>query len=282
MAIDVSVVIPCCNDGKYLAEAVASVELERHADVEIIIADDGSGDVQTLQILEKLSAQGIRIIHGDHAGPSGARNAAIFEARGRYILPLDADDRIESAYIPSAKALLDEDETLGVVYCHADLFGEESGAWALPDYSLEKMLIDNVVFITAMFRREDWERVGGFKADMRWGMEDYDFFLSLLELGRGIRQIPDVYFHYRIRKGSRTVCYKRDFEHVKQAYQRIYERHEALYRRYMDTYVQALREEVIRHRYNHQRLAEKARLLRRLLNNPLFKRIARRLTKIEM
>ena len=273
MAIDVSVVIPCYNDGKYIEQAVSSVEPERKPDVEIIVVDDGSDDPATLQILEKLRLQGVQVMRSSHEGPSGARNMGIAKARGRYILPLDADDRIESAYIDAAKKLLDADDTLGIVYCHADLFGAEKGPWRLPDYSLDQMLIDNIVFVTAMFRREDWVRVGGFRTDMEWGMEDYDFFLSILELDRSICQLPDIYFHYRIRKKSRTERYKRDFHQVEQTYERIYEHHRALYQKHMELYVKTLRAEVIRHRYNHQRLIEKSGVLRMLFGRPAVKRL---------
>ena len=60
------------------------------------------------------------------------------------------------------------------------------------------MLLDNIVFVTSMFYRSDWETVGGFKTNMDAGMEDYDFWLSILELGREIYQIPEVLFHEQL------------------------------------------------------------------------------------
>ena len=62
--------------------------------------------------------------------------------------------------------------------------------WELPPYSLSNMLVGNIIFISALFRKSDWEKVGGFCTDFKIGLEDYDFWLSILELGREVYQIP--------------------------------------------------------------------------------------------
>ena len=54
----------------------------------------------------------------------------------------------------------------------ASLLG--AGGTSLPNYSFETMLLDNIVFVTALFYKEDWEKVGGFSTTMAAGMEDYD------------------------------------------------------------------------------------------------------------
>ena len=92
--IQVSVVMPCRNDGSTLFEATASIGLEAQPQVELIVVDDGSDDGETLRALEALESRGICVLHTAGEGPSAARNAGIRAAQGRYILPLDADDRI--------------------------------------------------------------------------------------------------------------------------------------------------------------------------------------------
>ena len=273
----VSVIIPCFNDGKYILDAINSVDLNRNTAIEIVIVDDGSDDENTTRILNELSEPRIRIFHSRHVGPSGARNIGIENARGLYILPLDADDRIEPEYIDEARKVLEHDREIGVVYCHADLFGKESGPWRLPDYSIENMLFDNVVFVTAMFRKEDWSAVGGFKTDMRCGLEDYDFFLGILELGKRIYQLPQTYFHYRIRQNSRTTSFVNDIEDVKQAYEMIYVRHADLYERYMDVYLKKLRHESIEHRYKTQKVLQSFWLLRKVIRFPLIQWLKRKI-----
>lgn len=256
--IDVSIVMPCYNDGQTIREAIDSVRLMDNPNVEVIVIDDGSDDGRTKAVLGSLAGERIRVLHTAHAGPSGARNEGIRQAAGAYILPLDADDRIDAAYIPEAMALLERKPGVGAVYCHAALFGEKSGRWELPDYSFERMLVENLVFVTAMFRKADWEAVGGFRTDMKDGMEDYDFFIGLLALGRTIEQLPQTYFFYRIKKKSRTTEFLRDQEAVKRAFHQIYEHHAAFYQAHAQCYAEALRNELI------QQKAEKEQILRSL------------------
>lgn len=171
----VSVIMPCFNDGAYIMEAIRSLENQSYHDYELLVIDDGSDDIQTIEILNSLDREYLTLLKTNHLGPSGARNYGIEHSNGEYILPLDSDDKIEPTYIEQAVRILKEDKNVGVVYCHADLFGEQTGKWELPEYSLESMLLDNIVFVTALFRKEDWETVGGFRTNMKHGMEDYDF-----------------------------------------------------------------------------------------------------------
>lgn len=201
----VSIVIPCYNAGNYLTESVASVRSQTFTDWEIIIVDDGSTDPETLCALAELEASGdLKIFRQSNAGPAAARNKAITEAKGTYILPLDADDTIEPTYLERGVHLLEQDLDLGIVYCKAMKFGCESGPWHLPPFSLEEMLVGNMIFCTALFRREDWGAAGGFPEQLRHGLEDYALWLKILQLGRKVHQIDEYLFNYRINKISRT------------------------------------------------------------------------------
>ncbi|MBQ8618170.1 MAG: glycosyltransferase family 2 protein [Clostridia bacterium] len=279
-AVDVSVIMPCFNDGRYIQEAIESVDLIRNKETEIIIVDDGSTDSLTKSILSQLSDERIRIIHADHGGPSAARNLGIENARGSYILPLDADDRIEPEYIETALNILKNNPRVGVVYCHADLFGEETGMWKLPDYSFERMLIQSLVFVTAMFRKEDWSAIGGFRTDMKHGMEDYDFFIGMLAFGKEIYQLPEVLFHYRIKNSSRTTAFLKESSHVKEAFQQIYEHHQEFYQKNAKLYACLLRAELIQEQYEKQRLIQANQMILRIKRiapiNWLVKRVLRK------
>lgn len=263
-AVEVSVIMPCFNDGLYIHEAIQSVDLKRNEQTEIIIIDDGSTDSLTRSILSQIHGDRIRVIHADHGGPSAARNLGIENALGSYILPLDADDCIEAEYIEKALSVLKNDSKIGVVYCHADLFGQETGPWKLPDYSFDRMLVQNLVFVTAMFRKEDWAAIGGFRSDMKYGMEDYDFFIGMLASGKEIYQLPEVMFHYRIKNISRTTAFLKESSHVKEAFQQIYEHHQDFYQRYAKQYACILRKELIQEQYEKQRLIHANRVILRI------------------
>ena len=196
----VSVIIPCYNQGAYLEEAVESVLAQTFQDFEILVVDDGSTDAETVKMLKDSAWPKTRVIRTENQGLSAARNTGIREAQGVYILPLDADDKIGKGYLEDAVRILDRHSEIGIVYCEASYFGVKGGRWDLPEYSLDKILNHNVIFCTALFRKADWEAVGGYNVNMVYGWEDWDFWLSLIHRGRKVYRIPKIYFYYRLRE----------------------------------------------------------------------------------
>ncbi|RWX45350.1 Glycosyl transferase family 2 [Candidatus Electrothrix aarhusensis] len=228
----VSVVIPCYNQGAFIDETINSVLAQTCQDFEIIVVNDGSTDPFTVNHLQQLNFPKTRVLHTENQGLSSARNNGIREAQGEYILPLDADDRIGPTYLEQAVQLLDADPELGIVYCKARFFGDRNGEWQLPEYSLEEMLLNNVIFCTSFFRRADWEEVGGFDPAMIYGWEDYDFWLSLIERGRQVQRIPEILFYYRIRSDS--MLRSKEKKQKVAILTKIFHKHEALYKKHID------------------------------------------------
>jgi glycosyltransferase involved in cell wall biosynthesis len=218
----VTVVIPCYNAGAHLREAVESALAQTHTHLDVVIVDDGSTDPATLELLDSANWERTTILRQDNRGPAAARNHAIEAARGEFILPLDADDRIDPSYAEKALRVFERRPDVGIVYCKALRFGKESGPWMLPTYTLREMVIDNVIFITAMFRKADWQRAGGFNEHLRMGVEDYEFWLKLLSMGRDVVQIDEYLFHYRVQEVSRTTRFKRDPQAVVSTYAEIF------------------------------------------------------------
>lgn len=218
----VSVVIPCYNAGDYLEEAVQSALAQTYRDVEVIIVDDGSTDERTKEILAAANWPRTTIIRQSNAGPSAARNRAVGASRGEFILPLDADDRIHPSYVEKAVAIMRAQPDVGIVYCKAHKFGVEEGAWHLPAYTLNELVIDNVIFCTSLYRRDDWDRVGGYNEGLRHGMEDYEFWIKLVHIGRNVFQIDEPLFFYRIQKSSRTTGFMADNTTVVSTYADIF------------------------------------------------------------
>lgn len=91
----ISVIIPLYNRETVIEECVRSVCAQSHKELEIILIDDGSTD-RSLEICRKLAQQDSRILllEGAHAGVSGARNAGLEAATGKYVFFVDSDDVI--------------------------------------------------------------------------------------------------------------------------------------------------------------------------------------------
>jgi GT2 family glycosyltransferase len=190
--------------------------------LEVVVVDDRSIGQGASELLAGTEWPNMRVIRQPNAGPAAARNRAIAEATGEYILPLDADDLLEPGYAAKAAAVLDAQPDVGIVYCRAVKFGAEEGPWELPPFSKDELALGNVIFASAMFRKSDWERVGGFDETLRHGMEDYDFWIRLVQEGRGVVQLPEVLFRYRVREGSRTALFEQDREQVVATYAAIF------------------------------------------------------------
>ena len=92
--MQVSIITPCYNGERFVAEAIRSVQAQTYASWEMIIVDDCSED-ESVAVVEAfiLSDERIRLLSlATNGGPARARNRAIEEARGRYIAFLDCDD----------------------------------------------------------------------------------------------------------------------------------------------------------------------------------------------
>ena len=116
----VSIITPCHNDGQYLLEAVISVQQSTYDNVEMIVIDDCSDDKKTRELLSQIEqdfsfVEVIRLERNE--GVCLARNKAILRSSGKYILPLDADDKISADNIAEAVAVLEKDENVSLVAC---------------------------------------------------------------------------------------------------------------------------------------------------------------------
>ncbi|HEY3188694.1 MAG TPA: glycosyltransferase family A protein, partial [Solirubrobacteraceae bacterium] len=86
-----SIIVPCHNGARFLADALDSALAQTHPAIEVIVVDDGSTD-DTPAILARYAGR-VRALRQQNRGPSAARNVALAVAPGDYVAFLDADDR---------------------------------------------------------------------------------------------------------------------------------------------------------------------------------------------
>jgi glycosyltransferase involved in cell wall biosynthesis len=201
---NVSIVIPCFNDGAMIQEALASVDAVRNENVlEVIIVDVGSAEARTRRILNEVAEARARVVHQANQGPRAARNTGIRLAKGEFILPLDSDNRLRDAYLNEAVSMLKNNPCLGVVYSDAEYFGERTGRWHVQEFNLLSLIRGNFIDACALYRKSLWEKVGGYDEQMPWmGWEDWDFWLRVAYRGGNFVHLPKVGFDYRVRRDS--------------------------------------------------------------------------------
>ncbi len=205
MPSKVSIIIPCYNDGRYLQEAIASADAQTYSNIEIIVVDDHSTDLKTQNILKKIASQNVYVLQTppDKKGLPAARNAGIAHATGKYILPLDADDKIDPTYVSKAVAVLSNNTDVTVCGSQVKFFGLHKHIWLQSEYSYEALVQEEYKLVcSCMYRRSDWERVGGYDESLVLGKEDMAFWIDILQEGGRVVIVQEPLFFYRIKPHS--------------------------------------------------------------------------------
>jgi glycosyltransferase involved in cell wall biosynthesis len=194
----VSIVIPCYNYGRYVEDAVNSCLGSTFQEFEIIVVNNGSTDPYTIEVLNRLKKPKTRVIHVQtNIGLPHGRNVGIRAARGKYILPLDADDKLRPTLIEKAFRVLEAKPELGFATVGLEYFGDTSWVWIPPVFDFNRLLSENIVCVTSLFRKQAWIAAGGYNENMIYGYEDWDFWISLCESGWPGEAIPEALLLYR-------------------------------------------------------------------------------------
>lgn len=228
----VSVIIPCYNQAEFLPDALESVLSQTCSNWECIIISDGSTD-NIAEVAGAYVAKDNRIYFCDtpNGGPSAARNFGISKAKGAYILPLDADDKISENYIEECIKMLQVDCSVKVVYGKGEKFGLKNERWNLKPYSWQKLLFGNMIHSCGMYRKKDWELSGGYDENILDGSEDWEYWIRLLKENQKAIMLTGISFYYRIKSISRTTAFKEGVK-ISRVNRHIYCKHADLYENY--------------------------------------------------
>ncbi|MFI0430081.1 glycosyltransferase family 2 protein [Mariniflexile sp. HMF6888] len=235
--IKVSIIVPCYNQADYLNEALQSVLKQTETNWECIIVNDGSTDnSETIAKRWVEKDQRFKYLQQKNSGLCHARNFGIENALGEFVLPLDADDKLGIDYLKLGLEAFNNNGKLKVVYCYAEKFDEDSGLWKLAEFNLFNLSRKNMIFCSAMFRKKDWELVGGYDINMIYGWEDWEFWISLLKKGGEVERIESVQFYYRIKKGS--MLREMDFEKSKKMAEYVSVKHADFFVKYYGSFLE--------------------------------------------
>jgi glycosyltransferase involved in cell wall biosynthesis/GT2 family glycosyltransferase len=187
----VSVVVPCFNHGRYLYECIDAILDQEYEAIEVIIVDDASTDPATIRVLHEIELRDrVRVIRQpQNSGPSAARNRAIKETKGRFILPVDSDNIL----LPGAVASLVEQlqsagESVQYIYPNCQYFGTRDDYFQPPSFNLALLLAGNYCDTCSLIDRATFDAGLCYAEDIVLGHEDWDFALTLAS--HGVRGEP--------------------------------------------------------------------------------------------
>lgn len=211
--VAISVIIPAFNAGDVIGNQLQSLSEQRWTgDWEVIIADNGSTDGTTMRAKAwQGKVPRLRVVDAsDKQGASHARNVGARNARGTYLLFLDADDVTEPGWLVAmAAASRDSALIAGVTVPHLIGGGDaEAGIGRATAFS---KLLPSEGFLDAAgagnlgVRRDVWDSVGGFRESMMAG-EDTAFCWDVQLAGYSLLWVPEAVVRYHVRRNMRQLA----------------------------------------------------------------------------
>jgi len=210
----ISVVMPAYNAADFIGEAIQSILDQTYTDYEFIIVDDGSTD-GTAAIIQSYAERDprIRLIENPHGGVCEARNTAIRQASGDWIVLMDADDIARPNRIERLVQAAEADPEVVVwgsyltrITINGDVIGNiEVGTTSKEAfYAIDRtQRLIEMFAPTAMFRRDIALKVGGYNP-LLLVAEDSELWDRMADYGP-IVTVPESLLLYRLHDKSLTM-----------------------------------------------------------------------------
>lgn len=209
-AIDITVLMPVYNVGKYVAEAIQSVLDQSFESFELLIINDGSTD-DTETKIKLFTDPRIVMVNRQHAGVAMALNAGIQLARGRYIARFDADDICLPDRLEKQFRFLEQHPDHVLTGSDA-LYIQESGeplftfhCWGHSDADIQRNLYTfcPAIHSAVMVRKKTLVLAGGYDVKAH-NFEDYLLWVRIARMGK-LANIPEPLIKVRFNPSSITI-----------------------------------------------------------------------------
>lgn len=187
----VSFIIPCYKQWQWLPECLASIKAQTIKDFEIILVSETDDQFNELA---KFKPNVDKVLwHQQHIGLAASRTAALGVVSGKYVVPVDADDTIDPAFLMMTLKVAKEDKkslAAVVVNGHAKLTSEISK--------------NNYLNYCALYRTEVLKYMNGWQqpSDKAQALEDWDLWIRLWQADYNIGSVDHKLFHWRRTHGS--------------------------------------------------------------------------------
>lgn len=144
----ISIIVPCYNVEKYVAECLKSIVEQSYENLEIIVVNDGSTDNTEREIFSFLDDKRLKYIVQENQGLSGARNTGLDNMQGEYVCFVDSDDFIHPDFVRTLyQNLVENDADISICGFY----------WYWENEKLEKDGNDEI----SVFSREEMMKIVG-------------------------------------------------------------------------------------------------------------------------
>lgn len=199
------------GEHEHVREAVSSLFAQTHERLEVLVVDDGSFEPEDAVLAELAEEGRVRVLYKPNGGEASARNLAVSEAEGDYVVFLDADNTLEPDFVARALAVLEADPELAYVTPWLRFVAEDEaelekigarGFAALGNAVRHDDAINSDGDTLALMPRRLFAREGYRYEEGAALMADWELYRRLREDGRYGMVIPALLGNYRLRGAS--------------------------------------------------------------------------------
>jgi glycosyltransferase involved in cell wall biosynthesis len=210
----ITIGITCYREGAWLQECWESVLAQTDDRWVAVMVMDGGNDALTREIFARLDHPKLRK-HAmpENVGPYSARNKAFELTETPYHFYLDGDDQLVPDAVRLVLQAFEKNPSAGIVYGDYECFGDRSLVVRYPrEVAADDFAEGQPTPGACAYKKETWERLGGFAHELARGNGDYDFLVGAAEKGIGSFHCGDVFYRYRVgNSGTVSSTYARRY-----------------------------------------------------------------------
>ena len=203
----ISILIPLYNNVKFIEEAIDSAFSQTYPNIEVLVLDDGSTDGSKERV-EKLAQKYKNLSHlsRENKGVCASLNELLALSNGEYVRIIGSDDVLTKDSVELLYNHISKDDSVGLVSGLSIIINQkgqkveqknDDKTGGFKDILFKKMIRRNCICSPSiLFRKSIIEKVGLFDEKLR--LEDWDYWLRILNAGFKIHEIQRNVIQYRV------------------------------------------------------------------------------------
>ena len=202
----ISVLLATYNGEKYILESIESILNQTYTNFELLVGFNGTTD-NSKKLVRNFDDNRIRIFdYGSDRGKAKTLNKLLSEAKYNWVSIQDDDDIWIADKFEKQIQFISEFDVIGTFIKYINSNGSISGFPTLGtiDYEIKRLSLmgtNQVANTSAIFKKSDALEIGGWREDID-GIEDYDFWIRLMRIGKKFINIPEYLVLHRIHNQS--------------------------------------------------------------------------------
>ena len=193
---DATIIITCYNYGEFVGEAIDTALNQSLQPKQVIVINDGSTDNSRKVIDGYKNNPLIKIVHKSNKGTVDTRNQGINLAKTYWTVFLDADDKLGKTFLKDT-IRVSKNGRQDIVYTDMRMFGAFDDLFKARPFSAHTLIRANYINNSALVKTSLMKQIGGLKAEMSLGLEDWEMYVSLIEIGAKPKYLPEPLVKYR-------------------------------------------------------------------------------------